>query len=222
MGVNEGFADRRARAALQHRRLHRHDDQRQHRHQPRPIPRCSRCRTITRHGADGSADARRISIVNGQTSRSRHAAVAASARWSASSTRRSGDRYLFSGTAIDTPRSPMPTTSSTAPRRRPGLKSRSWPNASRPISAPTAWAGWCIAAADARRSVQVAEDVAGSPFGLKMSRGLLDADRRRRSPARAARRPSFSVDLNGVNPERWRPDQRSLHAARWHRPSRST
>ena len=141
MGTNEGFAIAGRVAALQHRRLYRHDDQRQRQHQPRQY-RAAVVDDDPQHGADRLGKHRAGSQRQRTDGRAEHrrCAVRLDGRRSQHAVRQ--PLSVLRNRRSTRSRSPMPATSSTAPPRRRASRP-SWRNARPPTSAPTAWAGWC-------------------------------------------------------------------------------
>ena len=128
-----------------------------------------------------------------------------------------GDRYIFSGTAINTPAVASADDILNGTATQAGLEAgdrraaagRSRHQRHRPARHHRR---------RRRPSVQVAEDVAGSPFGLKLALGVVVADECDGDRSRPARRPAVSVDFTAGNPNPG--DQISLHlqsARRHHR-----
>src|ERR1700675_1230377 len=78
-----------------------------------------------------------------------------------------GDRYLFSGSAINTPAVASADAILNGTTTQAGLKALISPRQQAVLGA--GGLGRVVITAPTATSVQVAEDVAGSPFGLKMS-----------------------------------------------------
>ena len=81
--------------------------------------------------------------------------------------------------------------------------------------------GRLVISAPTSTSVSVAEDAAGSPFGIKLASvnsSLTGATVTGPTGSPA----SISVDLGATNPKQWRYDLLHLHATRWHEPDGAT
>ena len=175
MGVNEGFAIA-ARSQLSNiSAFKRHHDQRQHHH--RRGQHRAAVDVARNHGQVQSSASATPQNLNSDRTEHRPAKriVRSCRRCVGILNTQVGDRYIFSGSAIDTPAVPPPTN----PQRhaRPGRIEAGDLRA--PAGRSRHRADSAVWSSRRRRttSVKVAEDVAGSPFGLKLSCGLVVADR---------------------------------------------
>ena len=117
-GPDRGLCARLARADHQHQRLCRHRGQRADAHQRRE-PVAAGADEVGSSVKSASTSSTIVLNNNGQTS-GQITAQAAFANAIAMLNTQSGDRYLFSGRATDTPRRCLPTICSTASGPRPG------------------------------------------------------------------------------------------------------
>ena len=165
-GRQRGFRDRRALATVEHFRLHRYHDQRQYQHRRRQ----HRAAVAGRYRNHGS-ERRRQHGADPEQLRADHRAAERGGRscprCSASSIRRSGDRYLFSGSAINTPSVASYDAILNGTTTQAGLKQVIAERQQADLGANGL--GRLVLTSPTPTSVQVAEDVAGSPFGLKLA-----------------------------------------------------
>src|SRR6267154_2145791 len=107
-----------------------------------------------------------------------------------------GDRYLFSGGAIDTPSVAPMDVILNGTTTQAGLKQVI---SERQQADGTTGLGRLVITSPAATSVQVAEDVAGSPFGMKLS--AISSTLTGATVTGPAGSPAaVSVDLGGINP----------------------
>jgi flagellar hook-associated protein 3 FlgL len=108
-----------------------------------------------------------------------------------------GDRYLFSGTAINTPAVAPADSILNGTTLQAGLKTLVSQRQQADLGATGL--GRVVITSPTATSVQVAEDVAGSPFGLKMS-AISSTLTGSTVTGPSGSPPALSVDLGAVNP----------------------
>ena len=128
-----------------------------------------------------------------------------------------GNGYLFSGNAVNQPSVASADDILNGNGTQAGLKQV----IAERLQADQGSDGLCRLVipvpAPASTVVSVAEDAAGSPFGLKLASvnsSLTGATVTGPTGSPA----SISVDLGATNPNAWRHDLLHIHAARWHEP----
>jgi hypothetical protein len=108
-----------------------------------------------------------------------------------------GDRFLFSGTAINTPAVATADNILNGTTTQAGLKTLIAQRQQADLGA--AGLGRVVITSPTTTSVQVAEDVAGSPFGMKMS-AISSTLTGSTVTGPAGSPPAISVDLGAANP----------------------
>ncbi|MGY3119502.1 hypothetical protein ACVWXQ_003439 [Bradyrhizobium sp. S3.14.4] len=173
--------------------------------------------TIRNTVQTGSASTAQDLNVNGQTVAQNTAASQFGSMVGVLNTQ-SGNRYLFSGTAFNTQSVANAGDIINGTTTQAGFKTVMAERQAADLGANGM--GRLVQTQPTPSSVRVSEDVAGSPFGMKIaavSSTLTGATVTGPSGSPV----SFSVDLNGLQPERRRQAERPVHAAgRHHRAGR--
>ena len=212
-GRQRGIRDRRAVATGEHFRVHRHHDQHQHQYRRRQ----HRAAGAGRYRFDRSKQREQFAAdprtAPDRPSASKPRSAQLSSMLGILNTQ-AGDRYLFSGSAINTPsvasmddhpqRHHHPGRIEAGDRRAPAGRSRR----QRPRPPGHYFSDADLGAGGGRR-----RRLAVRP---QAQRDLVVADRSRPSPARRDRRPAVSVDLGATNPNNGDQVSFDIQSARRH------